>query len=396
MNIKSILCTALAVTMTTGALADTKAEAPRATPVNNNPNYASIKREILRSIEKGNEYLATLQKDEGYWTDKSYPALTALCVTAALRDPEQQGKPVPPKIQKALDFIIASQKEDGSIYNRGLSSYNTAVSMMALLATNNPKYDQNILKARAFLIKQQNHFAPDNPYNGGIGYGGEDAPPIADLSNTTLALEAIHYSQKLAKDGKYGEQPELDWDAAIQFISRCQHNPKTNDQKWVSRDDSELGGFVYRPAESKAPNKGAKPGLDAGKPQKAYGSMTYAGMQSLIYANLNKEDERIQKALKWLGETYSLDENPGMDQEGLYYYYQCMAKALTSSGIDVLTLKDGSKVDWREDLAKKLITIQKGNGSWVNTNNRWWEADPALVTSYIVLALEQIYYSLPK
>ena len=43
----------------------------------------------------------------------------------------------------------------------------------------------------ADLIKQQNHFAPDNPYNGGIGYGDKKAPPIADLSNTSLALEGI-------------------------------------------------------------------------------------------------------------------------------------------------------------------------------------------------------------
>ena len=132
------------------------------------------------------------------------------------------------------------------------------------------------------------------------------------------------------------------------------------------------------------------------QPQPANGSMTYAGMQSLIYAKLDANDDRIKKALSWIGKTYTLDENPGMGLEGLYYYYQTMAKALTASGINVLTLEDGSKIDWREELSKKLIQIQKGDGSWVNTNNRWWEADSTLVTCYIVLALEQIYYSLPK
>lgn len=250
-------------------------------------------------------------------------------------------------------------------------------------------------RAAPYLIKQQNHFAPDNPYNGGIGYGDKQAPPIADLSNTSLALEAIYYSQKLAKDGKYGEQPDLDWNAATEFINRCQQNPAVNKEPWVSNDKSQLGGFVYRPGVSSARDKKAA-AFDKAEPPKAYGSMTYAGMQSLIYANVDKNDPRVKLALKWLENSYSLDENPGMGVQGLYYYYQAMSKALSAMGIDTLTLENGRKVDWRDELANKLISIQKSDGSWVNTNNRWWEADPVLVTSYCVLALEQLYHSIPR
>ena len=136
--------------------------------------------------------------------------------------------------------------------------------------------------------------------------------------------------------------------------------------------------------------------FDKAEPPKAYGSMTYAGMQSLIYANVDKNDPRVKLALKWLENSYSLDENPGMGVQGLYYYYQAMSKALSAMGIDTLTLENGRKVDWRDELANKLISIQKSDGSWVNTNNRWWEADPVLVTSYCVLALEQLYHSIPR
>jgi squalene-hopene/tetraprenyl-beta-curcumene cyclase len=38
----------------------------------------------------------------------------------------------------------------------------------------------------------------------------------------------------------------------------------------------------------------------------------------------------------------------------------------------------------------KLINLQKGDGSWANENGRWWEKDPALVTSYAVISLEII------
>lgn len=386
--------------------------------------YASIRQEILHSIDKGNAYLKSRQAENGTWADPSYPALTALAVTAAMRAPDQKGKPLPEYLKKSYDFILKSQKEDGSIFNRGLASYNTSVCMLALLAANNAAYDQPLLKARAYLVRQQSHFAPDSPYHGGIGYGGADAPPIADLSNTSLALEAVYYSKKLAQDGKYGEQPELDWNAAAEFVSRCQQKPE------ATSDPAQAGGFMYRPAGSeKVEVKGSGGRATAGQPGKpghesagrrgnsgqgggrgglggagkgmgedyarAYGSMTYAGMQSLIYADLGKNDPRVKSALEWLANNYSVDENPGVGIQGLYYYYQSMAKALSAAGIDFLKLADGHEVDWRDNLADKLISIQKPDGSWVNTNNRWWEADPILVTAYSVLALEQIYNSIP-
>ena len=83
-----------------------------------------------------------------------------------------------------------------------------------------------------------------------------------------------------------------------------------------------------------------------------------------------------------------------MGLQGLYYYYHTMAKALTIYGIDTLELKNGRKIDWRKDLVARLAKNQSADGSWINENGRWWERDPALVTSYVVSTLEKIYYSL--
>lgn len=427
---KSITILTLGALLSLSSITFTEAQAQTSVASSSSDSHAakyqSIRNEIYRAIERGNEYLKSKQNPEGYWGSATYPAMSALPLAAALRSPAlEKNKPWPEYIQKGFKFLMGCQQKDGGIYGKGLASYNTSVSMMALMAANRPEYDLPILAARKFLVKQQNHFAPDNPYNGGIGYGGDDSPPTADLSNTVLALEAIHYSRKLASDGKYGEQPDLDWDAAIQFVSRCQNNPKTNDQPWAKENnDQDLGGFAYRPKneESMKPvGKGGKPGLHPkevkperadkkeapGKraPEKAnedkktalrtYGSMSYAGLQSLIYADLKKDDPRLQAVMKWLGRNFSLKENPGMDTQGLYYYYQAMAKALSAAGIDELELENGSKVDWRDELAKTLVSKQNADGSWINTNNRWWETDPVLVTSYTVLALEQLYNSIP-
>ena len=43
------------------------------------------------------------------------------------------------------------------------------------------------------------------------------------------------------------------------------------------------------------------------------------------------------------------------------------------------------------EVALRLINLQQQDGSWANTNGRWWEKDPNLVTSYAVQSLEIIW-----
>ena len=126
---------------------------------------------------------------------------------------------------------------------------------------------------------------------------------------------------------------------------------------------------------------------------RSYGSMSYAGLLSYIYAELKPGDPRIIAVMDWLRANFSLEENPGLGQQGLFYYYHTMAKALTLSGADTLQTKDGARINWREQLALKLINLQHADGSWANDNGRWFEKDPVLVTAYSLIALEMIHTS---
>ena len=74
----------------------------------------------------------------------------------------------------------------------------------------------------------------------------------------------------------------------------------------------------------------------------------------------------------------------------MYYYYHTMAKALTIYGVDRLQTEDGRSINWREQLALRLINLQKADGSWANENGRWWEKDPSLVTAYSLIALDMV------
>jgi squalene-hopene/tetraprenyl-beta-curcumene cyclase len=95
--------------------------------------------------------------------------------------------------------------------------------------------------------------------------------------------------------------------------------------------------------------------------------------------------------LDWLKNNYTLKENPGMGPQGLFYYFHTMTKALTMANIDELPAADGTMIDWRKQLALRLINLQKADGKWINDSARWWENDPSLVTSYALLALEMIH-----
>ncbi len=357
--------------------------------------YLSIQNEIKQSIARGNAWLVEQQKEEGYWDDGGLPAFTALALTALARDPNVDlSKGLPDHMTKGYDWLLKQQKEDGGIYNRGLSVYNTATSMTALVAPGKSEYEPAIVKARRHLINNQWDIGvkgeTDNQNDGGIGYGSNDQH--TDMSNTYLAIEALALTEKIVDDGKFGEQPNLDWDAALTFLSRSQNLTATNDQEWASDDENNKGGFIYTPADSKA---GTEETADGKIALRSYGSISYAGLLSLVYAKLEPSDPRVVAVIEWLGRNYTMEENPNMGAEGLYYYYQAMAKAMNAAGIDKLKLADGSEADWRKDLAGKLLSTQRENGSWVNDNGRWMESNPVLVTAYTVQALEEIYNSIP-
>jgi len=356
-----------------------------------NPNrYESIRQEIRQSIARGNAWLKEQQKPEGNWDDGQLPALTALALNAAARDPNlDRNAPFPDHIEKGYKWLLEQQKEDGGIYNRGLSVYNTATAVTALMAAGRKDFEPAVVKARKHLI--DNQWDTDDPNEGGIGYGSNNTH--TDLSNTYLAIEAIALSRKVVEDGNFGEQPELDWEAAIKFLSRCQNLEETNDREWASNDPQNKGGFAYSPFESKAGEAETPEGRTA---LRSYGSMSYAGLLSMIYAKLGPNDPRVIAVKEWLGKNYTLDENPGMGAQGLYYYYQTMSKALSAANIDMLPLEDGKQVDWRKELAGKLLSAQRENGSWVNDNGRWMESNPVLVTAFTVLSLAQVYDSIPQ
>lgn len=350
------------------------------TPLSNR----SLGHEVSRALSRGIEWLEKNQSAEGHWSTPDHPAVTALALIALQAEPTSDAAREA-KIRKGYDFLTRCVQENGSVHNgKGLVNYNTSLALLAFAAAKDGRFEQQILRGRKYLIGTQidqgEKGVLDSPFDGGAGYGSKYEH--SDMGNTLQALEALYYTRQIAGENTQ----DLNWKAAIHFLQNCQNLPSHNKQAWVSGDPQNKGGFIYFPGRSMAGETNLPNGRVA---LRSYGSISYAGLLSYIYADLDKNDPRVQAVFDWLKDNYTLEENPGMGQQGLYYYFHTMAKALTAYGVRTLPAASET-IPWRDSLALRLINLQREDGSWKNDNARWWENDPALVTSYGVITLRMI------
>jgi squalene-hopene/tetraprenyl-beta-curcumene cyclase len=380
----SLLCLGLAISLCTDG-----AEAPPTVLLPKGD--ASYRNELQHSIDRGLAWLQSKQNTNGWWSSPDHPAMSAFALIAFQGDSSgKYHQPSPAFMKQGYDYLLSCVKTDGGIHRTNLVTYNTAISMMGLLAAGNPDYDPIIVRARKFLVGLQGDFGEkgkmDTPFDGGVGYGSKYEH--SDMGNTLQALEAIHYSKHLVKDQNPSDAKNLNLAAAIHFLQSCQNLPGYNREAWASDDPTNKGGFIYYPGHSMA--GGVTNSATGRVALRSYGSISYGGMLSYAYAELDRQDPRVTAVMDWLRKNFTLDENPGMEAQGLYYYYHTMAKALTVYGVGELELATGQKVDWRKMLSQKLLNLQREDGSWVNANARWWENDPVLVTCYAVMSMEMI------
>ena len=327
-----------------------------------------LKNKAKRATDNGLRFLREQQAEDGSWS--SSVGITALALRAFLQSRRHYTEEDGPFITRPVNYLLSHVKEDGSISESiNNRNYNTAVAITALQATGNPAHDKVIENGQKFLkglqLTEKDGYAPDHKFYGGIGYGGDERP---DLSNAYMAIEALKASSLDSNDPV--------WEKALMFVSRSQNNSETNDLKWAKND----GGFAYMP--------GYSPHGDA----VSYGSMTHAGLISLLFAGVDKNDPRVIAAYKWIQNNYTLDKNPGAkNNQGLFYYYNAFAKSMSAFGEPEITDANGVKHNWRNDLSRKLLALQNKDGSWINKDSpRWWEGNKHLVTAWSVISLNYV------
>jgi len=339
-------------------------------------------REARALCERGAKYLLAAQEPDGGWAPQLGPGVSALVVKALAQEPSVG--PSHPAVRRGAEYVLRARRPNGGIYSAEgtIKNYETSTALSMLAVLKDEQYKPAIAAAQRFLIDNQwdenEGRSIDDPWYGGAGYGHGQRP---DLSNTQMMLEALRDS------GLPEDHPT--YRKALAFISRCQMNGETNDQPYAK--GSSQGGFIYSPANG-GESKAGKVEVNGREELRCYGSMTYAGFKSMLYAGLEKDDPRVRAALEWISKNWTLEHNPNMPErqskEGLYYFYHVFGRALDASQLDEIKDDSGRSHDWRAELVTKLKALQKDDGSWVNEEDRWYEGHPALVTAYSLLALQ--------
>jgi squalene-hopene/tetraprenyl-beta-curcumene cyclase len=345
---------------------------------------AAEPKEWDRVVDKAIAYLRSTQAEDGSWSKKASPGITGICLTGLLQTGKVTARD--PMAEKALKYIESLiNKEAGHIAGKGarvnLQNYVTCVNVMALVEAKRDSYKEVISDATRFLKKlqwdEEEGKDKNSDFYGGAGYDSKSRP---DLSNTQFFIDA------LVAAGVPKDDPALQ--KALIFVSRCQNLPgENNKMPWAAKISD--GSFIYSAAGGGSTKVQDAPNPDGGLP--GYGSMTYAGIKSMIYCGVGKDDPRIKKAWEWIQKNYTLERNPGMPgvraEWGLYYYYHTMAKCLEVMGVDKVTDAKGQEHDWRAEITAALAKRQRANGSFINEKERWLEGDPNMVTGYALLAL---------
>jgi squalene-hopene/tetraprenyl-beta-curcumene cyclase len=336
-----------------------------------------------RVVGKAVEYLKEHQGPDGAWSEDKSPGVTGIALTGMLQTGKVTAKdPVAEKGLKYIESLV--NRKEGHIAGKDpkvqLKNYVTCVNVMALQAADRDSYKQVVSDAVKFLKKLQwdegEGKDPKDDFYGGAGYDSKSRP---DLSNTQFFIDS------LVAAGVPKDDPALQ--KALIFVKRCQNfKGEGSDQKWQGKKDD--GSFIYSAAAGGQTKVQDQPDDDGGLP--GYGSMTYAGIKSMIYCGVSKDDERVKRAYEWIKKNYSVEKNPGMPgvraKWGLFYYYHTMAKTLDLMGVDEVVGADGKAHDWRAEITAALAKLQKSDGSWVN-DQHWMESDPNLITGYALMAL---------
>lgn len=362
--------------------------------------------------QKAIDYLRAQQDPAtGAWARNpggpNLPAVDALVLSGLLMDPAIDA--TDPVVARGIDYVLGYRQPDGGIYDRILASYNTSIAVSMLARARTPEALAAIGPATDFLRSLQwsevamtdgaaaaetRRVDREHPFYGGVGYGSHGRP---DNSNLNFMVQALH-------DADAGpEDPAIQ--RALVFLERTQMHHAINDMPYAA--GSTQGGFIYStgPEADQAGEGESKAGMiEELAPDgtnvsrlRAYGSMTYAGFKSYAYAQLPRDDPRVRAAREWIERNYTLEENPGLGDEGLYYYFLVFARALDAWGAETITARvDGAagapgsaeERDWANDLIDRLAELQNPDGSFRSVDDRWMEDNPVLITAYALIALQ--------
>lgn len=386
------------------------AEAPPGRPAANAPGAPAapgVRARLLQAYAAGADWLVSQQDEAGAWKmgppgqQMRSPSYTGLMVTALGGAPPELRATYTPAVDKAVAFIVSKSNLDGSVgegpAGSFLKTYTTAICLMALGSVERTDKVANAIRGAQAYLKQNQ--LKEGATRGGSGYG-DDVPAVKDGQVTTKkAMANLSTTGFTATGLKMSGLPQDDefWKLVVEFVRKCQNSSEVNTDAAFTAALQKAGlsvgndgGLYYGPYADRDVQKAGTVKVADREAIQSYGSMTYEGIKTYIYAGLAKDSPEVKAAIDWVRKNYSVEAHPGFVYDerqrhhlrGLYYYYLVMARALDAYGEHPFKTFDGKEHDWAREVAEQLLKQAKESKMWVNANPAWYEGDPVMVTSY--------------
>jgi hypothetical protein len=291
---------------------------------------------VRNAMAQGVKYLKSEQKPSGTWSEYGGQegGITALCTLALLNAGES---PEDPNVKLALNYLRNLRPK---------TTYVISLQTMVLCRAQ-PKRDQDLIAHNVeWLVNTQLPSGPPDR-KGGWSYGSlpKEGSVAGDASNSQFAMLALYEASRIAETHEIilPEIPLETWRQVQNY--------------WVNNQRDDNGSWGYY------------------KPMEGTGSMTCAGISSLVIADdvLHEPDarvigdridpdyrgpsvdqEKIERGVNWLRDHFSVQANPPSTTSGnpLWHYYYLYG--LERAGRLSSRRKIGEH-DWYREGAKYLV-----------------------------------------
>ena len=271
--------------------------------------------------QKGCDFLMAKQKDgvfsvqtrRGSFPDPGFTSLAIAAIQSKPKDKRSEAEQA--TIDNGLRWVLKNQNEDGS-FGRNVPNYTTCAAVMALSRWHDQDAAKDALaKAQKYVLMiqkcEQNGTQRSDVEYGGVGYSSKGER--SDLSNMQFAISALRQSNLDIEHEAFQR--------TLVFLQRVQNRKESNDLdgkmtiKTGEKGTAKLsvgddGGAVYYPGESPA---GYVVNPDGSATPRSYGSMTYALLKTYTLCGVDTKDPRVQAAIRWIDDHWTVTENPGAD-----------------------------------------------------------------------------------
>ncbi len=350
----------------------------------------SLRREVARTIDRGNQWLIDRQDTSGFWFDSNQPSTTAYALMALQRDPEEYHAALKKTvIENGYRYLNSCVQKNGGIYTQeSRRLIDTPMTMLALSMRSHESQKETVQDARKFLAKELESMIAEK----GGDKKRDDDSKLGSAAESGL-LTMVHGLEALRFTLQFSEQSEDVFlkpsrEMMLSFLGQHQYPVAGAEDVQLMDLQSLRGGFVAQSLMEPKKMATLKKGAEWPLPSGSYG---FAGLLSYLYLDVGLEDERVEGIQDWLIRNYTLKQNPGLGQKEIYFYYLTMAKAWTALKIHRVPFGQASWEDWRHAMALRLMNLQQVDGSWSNRGGEALEESTVLSTSYALIALEMIY-----